>query len=77
MVIQTISNRIYEDFLQLRANNLQPLLTYEEFVSLLETWYEEFQAGECSLGYAADQLGITQIDFIYLLDELGWKATNL
>ncbi len=77
MAVQAISDRVFEEFLQLRAKNQQPPLSYEEFIAALETWYQEFQAGECSLGYAAAQLGITQIDFIYLLDLLGWKATNL
>ena len=77
MAIQAISNQIYEDYLQLRANNQQPPISHDEFVAALETWYEQFQTGECSLGYAAEQLGITQIDFIYLLDELGWNAANL
>lgn len=77
MAIQALSDQIYETFLELRAKNGQEPLPYEEFVSALETWYQEFQVGECSLGYAAEQLGITQIDFIYLLDELSWKVTNL
>jgi hypothetical protein len=77
MVFPAIGEEVYEDFLKARANNGQSPLGREEFEALLEHWYAEYQASECSLGYAAEQLGLYQIDFIYLLDALGWKVTNL
>jgi hypothetical protein len=77
MVLPAITDRIYEEFLQARANNHQSPVTHEEFLTTLQTWYREFQDANCSLGYAAAQMGITQVDFIYILDMLGWKVTNL
>ncbi len=77
MIAQAISDEVYQDFLKARANNLQPPLSHDDFEVALDTWYREFRDANCSLGYAAAQLGVTQIDLIYILDSLGWKVTNL
>jgi hypothetical protein len=47
------------------------------FFEALERWYESFYSGECSLGYAAEQLGLNKVDLIQMLDELGWPASNM
>jgi predicted HTH domain antitoxin len=39
--------------------------------------YEEFQRGECSLGYLAEQLGISPWEAVHLLEERGLRTTNL
>jgi hypothetical protein len=52
-------------------------MSREGLFDSLEHWYSQFQRANCSLGYVAEQLGIRQVDFIYLLDLLGWKVTNL
>lgn len=74
---ESIPDEIYQQFLEVRAYNQQPPLSQEEFIAALHHWYNEFQAAECSLGYAATQLGIGKVAFIHLLDALGWKVTNI
>jgi hypothetical protein len=51
----------------MRIRNQQRTLSDAEVLKLLRHWYGEFQNANCSLGYAAEQLGIKQVDFIYLL----------
>jgi len=36
-----------------------------------------FQQGECSLGYLAEQLGISSWEAVHLLEERGLRVTNL
>jgi hypothetical protein len=49
-------------------------LSFEE---KLEELYNQFQRGECSLGYLAEQLGITTWETVHLLEERGWHTSNL
>jgi hypothetical protein len=51
--------------------------TLEQFVAELEHWYAEFQAANCSLGYAAKQLGLNKIDLMHILDLLEWPVSNM
>lgn len=39
--------------------------------------HERFMAGEFSLGYMAEQLGIAKTDLYHLLDAMGLKVTNV
>ena len=47
------------------------------FEQKLQELYEEFQRGECSLGYLADQLGLSTWEISDLLEGRGLKTTNL
>ena len=39
--------------------------------------YEEFQRGECSFGYMAEQLGVTTWDLYDLLERRNLRTANL
>ncbi len=47
------------------------------FEQKLQELYEEFQRGECSLEYLADQLGLSAWEISDLLEVRGLKTTNL
>jgi hypothetical protein len=47
------------------------------FEQKLKELYEEFQRGGSSLGYLADQLGISPWEAVHLLEERGLRTTNL
>jgi len=47
------------------------------FEEKLAELYEEFQRGECSFGYMAEQLGIGTWDLYELLLRRGLRTTNL
>jgi len=47
------------------------------FEEKLTELYEQFQRGECSLGYMAEQLGITTWELYELLEQRGLRTTNL
>jgi len=47
------------------------------FEQKLAELYGMFQQGECSLGYLAEQLGITSWEAVHLLEGRGWRTTNL
>jgi hypothetical protein len=47
------------------------------FEEKLAELYEQFQRSECSLGYMAEQLGITTWDLYALLERRGLRTTNL
>ena len=47
------------------------------FEQKLKELYEEFLRGESSLGYLADQLGISPWEAIALLEKRGLRTTNL
>ena len=51
-----------------------PVRGFEEKLTEL---YEQFQRGECSLGYIAEQLGITTWELYELLERRGLRTTNL
>jgi hypothetical protein len=47
------------------------------FEQKLAELYEMFQQGECSLGYLAEELGITTWEAVHLLEARGLRTTNL
>jgi len=47
------------------------------FEDKLAGLYEQFQHGECSFGYMAEQLGITTWALYALLERRGLRTTNL
>lgn len=76
MLVYEISTRL----LQESAASTSPLvqdLVARGFEQRLVELYELFQRGECSLGYLAEQLGISPWEAAYLLEERGWRTTNL
>lgn len=77
MTLQTIPETLHQDVNRIRQMRGLSPLSAEDFHRALHDAYAEFQSGECSLGYAAAQLGVSQVDFIALLDQLGWKVTNI
>jgi len=48
-----------------------------DFEDKLAELYEQFQRSECSVGYVAEQLGITTWDLHALLERRGLRTTNL
>ena len=47
------------------------------FEEKLAELYEQFQQGECSLDYMAEQLGVTTWDLYEQLERRGRRTTNL
>jgi hypothetical protein len=47
------------------------------FVQKLKGLYAEFQRGESSVGYLADQLGSSPWEAAELLEKRGFRTTNL
>ncbi len=71
------------DFLSERLKEGRPdeavrleLLAWE-FEEKLSGLYEQFQHSECSFGYMAEQVGITNWDLYALLERCGLRTTNL
>ena len=72
--------RIIEKKIAYEKIDKSPILL--EFLTLgfeqkLKELYEEFQRGESSLGYLADQLGISPWEAVDLLEKRGLRTTNL
>ena len=51
-------------------------LATKGFEQRLRELYAEFQQGECSLGYLAEQLGLNIWEITDILESRGLKATN-
>lgn len=49
----------------------------ENFLTLVRTLHELFMRGEFSQGHMAEQLGISRLELIHLLDKSGLQVTNL
>lgn len=47
------------------------------FEEKLMELYEDFKSGECSLGYLAEQLGISTWEAYDILEKKGLRTTNL
>lgn len=73
-ILDTIVPRLLEDKNQ---HSLVRELVQKGFEQKLMELYEEFQEGECSLGYLAEQLGITSWEAVHLLEERGLRTSNL
>jgi len=69
-----LSNRVDQGKLD-RAIWLE--LLARGFEEKLAELYEQFQQGECSLDYIAEQLGVTTWDLYALLERRGMRTTNL
>lgn len=52
-------------------------VTQTGFDHTVRALHEQFLRGEFSQGYFADQLGISRLDLIHLLDTMGLAATNV
>lgn len=52
-------------------------ITQEGFETAVRSLHDRFMNGEFSQGAMADQLGISRIDLIHLLDSMGLPATNV
>jgi predicted HTH domain antitoxin len=47
------------------------------FEQRLKELYQQYQAGEISLGYLAEQLGVSTWRAYHLLEERGWRTANI
>ena len=47
------------------------------FEPRLQELYRAFKAGDCSLGYLAEQMGISPWEAVHLLEDQGLDTTNL
>jgi predicted HTH domain antitoxin len=47
------------------------------FEQRLKELYQQYQAGEISLGYLAEQLGVSTWRAYHLLEERGWRTANV
>lgn len=52
-------------------------MTQEGFTATVRALHQQFMRGEFSQGYMAEQLGISRLDLIHLLDAMGLPATNV
>jgi len=75
---------IFADYLEYRAaqahsdvDTLASQIARDTFYQSVYLLHERFQAGEFSLGYMAQQLGITKPNLYHLLDAMGLKVTNV
>jgi len=57
--------------------SLQPPERERDFEQKLMELYQQFQQAECSLGYLAEQLGISPWEAMHLLEERGLRVANL
>lgn len=69
-----LSNRLNEGRPDETARLEQLAPGFEEKLTGL---YDEFQRGECSFGYMAEQFGIKTLDLYELLERRGLRTTNL
>jgi len=60
-----------------RPESLQSPARGRGFEQKLMELYQQLQQGECSLGYLAEQLGISSWEAVHLLEERGLSVTNL
>ncbi|HEX2905814.1 MAG TPA: hypothetical protein VHO69_03070 [Phototrophicaceae bacterium] len=80
----TLDDTIFADYLQYRAGQsgqtvveLSKHINRDEFYETVYALHERFMAGEFSLGYMAQLLGITKPDLYHLLDAMELKVTNV
>lgn len=52
-------------------------ITTEGFQSRVMSLHEQYMRGEFSQGFMAEQLGISRLDLIHLLDDLGLPSSNV
>lgn len=80
----SIDDQILAEYIKDRARNsglesaeIARQVERDEFYESVYTLHERFMAGEFSLGYMAQLLGITKPDLYHLLDRMGLKVTNI
>lgn len=74
-ILKIIKNKITHEQIDQSPILLEFLIL--GFEQKLKELYDEFQRGESSLGYLADQLGITSWEAVDLLEKRGFRTTNL
>jgi hypothetical protein len=52
-------------------------MTLSGFETVVGSLHGQFMRGEFSQGYFAEQLGISRLDLMHLLDAMGLPATNV
>jgi hypothetical protein len=72
-----IGEAVYQEFLAARALQGKPPMSRDRFALELKRWYRSFWNAHCSLGFAANKLGLNKAQLIDLLDMLGWKVSNM
>jgi predicted HTH domain antitoxin len=75
-LLESIGTKLIADA-KTRESRLLLELVMRGFEQKLLELYEEFQKGECSLGYLAEQLGVSPWEAVHLLEERGLRVTNL
>ncbi len=75
-LLESIGTKLIADA-KTRESHLLLELVMKGFEQKLLELYEEFQKGECSLGYLAEQLGVSPWEVVHLLEERGLRVTNL
>jgi hypothetical protein len=58
-------------------NEIAKETTQEAFEASVRLLHAQFMQGEFSQGAMADQLGISRLDLIHLLDSMDLQATNV
>ncbi|HID30626.1 MAG TPA: hypothetical protein EYP19_11560 [Desulfobacterales bacterium] len=58
-------------------DDLTDKLPERGFEQRLKELYQQYQAGEISLGYLAEQLGVSTWRAYHLLEERGWRTANI
>lgn len=74
-VLKIIKKKVAAEKIEQSSNLLEYLIL--GFEQKLKQLYEEFQRGESSLGYLADQLGISPWEAVELLEKRDLRTTNL
>jgi hypothetical protein len=79
-----IDDAIYAAYLAYRASrsgaeeiDLIQQINRDDFYRNVYALHERFMTGEFSMGYMAQELGISKADLYHLLDAMGLKVTNL
>jgi hypothetical protein len=80
----TIDDPILAEYVEYRAahsgqatSEVARQVNRKAFYENIYALHERFMAGEFSLGYMAQLLGITKPNLYHLLDEMGLKVTNV
>ena len=76
-VVGVIRSKLEEERTRREPSPVVVELLARGFEQKLMELYQEFQHGECSLGYLAEQLGVGTWELYHILEERGLKTTNL
>ena len=77
MTVQVIPDQAHDALVEALSWSNHPGLSVDEFFHEVEKWYREFELGNCSLGYAATQIGLNKVDLMSLLRALDWPVANM